>query len=176
VTESWREEAEFAAMRATIRQRGTARMVLAPLVFIGWSGAAIAAVAVIGFALGTLVPLIVLAAGFESLFALHLNVERIGRYLQIFHEPDGGWEHVAMRFGQRYPGAGSDPLFARLFVLATSVNFLPAALGGEPIEIGVLAVLHLAFVYRVRMAQRAAAKQRTEDLARFAALKDEAAP
>lgn len=160
-------------MRGTIRERGTARMVLLPIVFMGWAGTAIATAAVITVALSTLVPLMVLLAGFEAIFALHVNVERIGRYLAVFHEQDGGWEQVAMRFGQRFPGTGPDPLFARTFVLATSINFLPAALGGEMVEIVVIAVLHLAFVYRVRMAQRFASRQRAEDQERFAALRDE---
>ena len=166
-------EAEYAAMRATIRERGTARMALLPLVFVGWAGTAVATAAVITVAVSTLVPLLVLVAGFEAIFALHLNVERIGRYLQVFHEPDDdGWEHIAMAYGQRYPGSAPDPLSSRLFVLATSVNFLPAALGGEFFpEVVVLAVLHLLFVNRIRVARLFAARQRAEDLERFSSLK-----
>src|SRR3954465_15840440 len=99
---------EFRAMRRTIQQRGTARMLVLPIIFVGWAGTAVATAAVITVAISTLVPLLVLVAGFESVFALHINVERIGRYLQVFHESNGegpGWEHVAMRFGQRFPGA-----------------------------------------------------------------------
>lgn len=168
-----RHDEEYAVMRATIRERGTARMVLIPFVFIGWAGVAIATAAVITVALSTLVPLMVLVAGFEAICALHSNVERVGRYLAVFHEPDGGWEHVALRFGERFPGTGADPLFARLFVLATSINFIPAALGGEPPELIALGILHLAFVYRVRMARTHAARQRAEDQERFASLRDE---
>jgi hypothetical protein len=157
-------------MRATIRERGTARMVLIPFIFIGWAGTAVATAAVITVAVSTLVPLLVLVAGFEAVFALHLNVERIGRYLQVFHEPDGGWERVAMQFGQQFPGAGPDPLFSRHFLLATSVNFLPAALGGAVQEIVIVAVLHLIFINRVRMARAFAATQRVKDLERFEAL------
>lgn len=148
-------------------------MVLVPVTFIGWAAAAIATAAVITVALSTLVPLLVLAAGFEAIFALHLNVERIGRYIQVFFEQDGGWEQVAMKYGQRFPKSGPDPLFAQLFVFATSVNFLPAALGAEePIEIGVIALLHLGLVYRVRTARATAARQRAEDLQRFEQLRD----
>jgi hypothetical protein len=164
---------EYGAMRDTIRNRGTARMVLLPIVFIGWAGTAVATAAVITVALSTLVPLLVLVAGFEAIFALHLNVERIGRYLQVFHEDETGWEHVAMRYGQQFPLAGPDPLYGRLFVLATSVNFLPAALGGIIPEQIVLAVLHLLFINRVRVARQFAARQRAEDLARFESLKSE---
>src|SRR5262247_592453 len=124
-----KKDDEFRILRATIQQRGTARMVVLPIVFIGWAGTAVATAAVITVAVSTLVPLLVLVAGFEAIFALHVNVERIGRYLQVFHEPEGGWEHVAMEYGQRFSGAGPDPLSSRLFVLATSANFLPAALG-----------------------------------------------
>jgi hypothetical protein len=161
------QQAEYSALRATIRQRGTARMVLVPLTFVGWAGTAVATAAVITVALSTLVPLLVLAAGFEAIFALHMNVERIGRYLEVFHERDGGWEHVASAFAQRFPGSGPDPLFAQLFVFGVSMNFLPAALGGEPIEVGIIAVVHLIVVYRIRTAKAAAARQRAEDLSRF---------
>ena len=148
-------------------------MVVLPLIFIGWAATAVATAAVITVAVSTLVPLLVLVAGFEAVFALHVNVERLGRYLQVFHEPDGaGWEHVAMGFGQRFPGTGPDPLFGRLFVLATSVNFLPAALGGDIPEIVVLAVLHLLFVNRVRLARAFASTQRAQDLDRFRTLRD----
>jgi hypothetical protein len=168
-----RQREEYAALRATIRERGTARIVLVPVVFIGWGGTAIATAAVITVALSTLVPLMVLAAGFQAIFALHVNVERIGRYLQAYHEREGdGWEGVAMEYGRRFPSSGTDPLFSRLFVLATSVNFIPAALGGAPLEIAVLAVAHFAFLYRVRQAGAFARQQRAEDLERFRAVRE----
>jgi hypothetical protein len=175
---------EYAAMRATIRERGTARMVLLPIIFIGWAAAAVASAAVITLANSTLVPLMVLptaittlmplmvlAAGFEAIFALHVNVERIGRYLQVFHEPEGGWEVVAMGFGQRFPGSGPDPLFSRIFVLAVSINFLPVALGGDVPDIIVVAALHMILVNRIRLARQFSATQRAEDLKRFEALR-----
>jgi hypothetical protein len=170
-------EIEYAALRATIRERGTVRLALVPIVFIGWAATAIATAAVITVALATLVPLLVLAAGFEAIFALHVNVERIGRYLQVFHERPGsqGWEHVAMAFGRSYKGTGPDPLFQRLFVLTISANFIPAALGGEPFEVVLVAALHLLLVYRVRSAKAFAASQRAQDLERFERLRDAAA-
>jgi hypothetical protein len=162
-----RHELEYQALRTTIVQRGTARMVLVPVTFIAWAATAVATAAVITVALSTLVPLLVLAAGFEAIFALHLNVERIGRYIEVFHEPDGGWEHVSMEFGRRFPRTGTDPLFARLFVVAVSVNYLPVALGGEVTEMVVLAVLHLVLINRIRLARNTAASFRTTDLDRF---------
>ena len=158
-------------MRATIRQRGTARMVLVPAALVGWAALAIGAAAVITVALSTLIPLLVLVATFESVFALHVNVERIGRYLQVFHErAHAGWEHVTMDYARRFPGGGSDPLFGRIFIFAASVNFFPAALGGEPWEAAVVAVCHFVFIYRVRKAQSLAASIRAEDLRRFETL------
>ena len=165
---------EYRALRLTIQHRGTARMVVLPVVFLGWAATAVAAAAVITVPISTLVPLLVLVAGFEAVFALYVNVERIGRYLQVFHEADGGWERVAMLFGQRFPGAGPDPLFGRLFVLATSVNFLPAALGFETIpELVLLAIPHFVFINRVRLARAFAAAQRTQDLERFTSIAHE---
>lgn len=152
-------------------------MVLVPVTFIGWAATAVATAAVITVGLSTLVPLLVLAAGFEAVFALHMNVERIGRYLQVFHEREGGWEQVAMKYGQRFPGAGPDPLFGQLFVIAVSVNFLPAALGAEePLEVVLVAILHLLLVYRIRTARAVAARQRAEDLQRFEQLRSELNP
>ncbi|MBA2259588.1 MAG: hypothetical protein H0W18_11880 [Acidobacteria bacterium] len=170
---SERQATEYAALRETIRQRGTARMALVPLIFIGWAATAIATAAIITVAISTLVPLLVLVAGFETVFALHINVERIGRYLQVFHEGDDGWEQVAMTFGQRFRGAGPDPLFAQLFVFGISLNFLPVALGGELPEILVLAAVHLFAVFRIRMAHAASRKQRADDLQRFQTIRDE---
>lgn len=149
-------------------------MVVLPVVFIGWAATAVATAAVITVAVSTLVPLLILVAGFESIFALHVNVERIGRYLQVFHERDEpGWETVAARLGNATPSV-PDPLFARFFVLATSVNFLPAALGWENIpELVVLAVLHILFINRIRLARAFAAAQRDKDLERFVSLEQE---
>ncbi len=165
---------EYEALRETIRQRGTIRMALVPAIFIGWAATAVATGAVIIVAVSTLVPLLILVAGFEAIFALHMNVERIGRYLQVFHEQDGGWENVAAAYGQRFPGSGlPDPLFAQIFVFAISINFLPVVLGFEhAVELVIVLIPHLVAVYRVRMARGASARQRTEDLERFTALRD----
>jgi hypothetical protein len=168
--------AEYRALRATIQQRGTARVLLLPVVFIGWTGIAVATANVITVAISTLVPLFILVAGFEAIFALQVNVERIGRYLEVFYEGDTepGWERTASRFAQSFPEAGHDPLFGRLFVLATSVNFLPAALGWENLpELAVLAGLHLLFINRIRLARAFASSQREQDLQRLLALQRE---
>jgi len=166
-----RDEQEYAALRATIRERGTARMVLLPICIAVWAGTAIATTAVVALPIAALAPLVVLAAGFEAIYALHVNVERIGRYLQVFHEPDGGWEHVAMAFGQRFRGRAPDALFSGIFLTATALNYLPVALGGDQYELGAAGFLHLLLAVHIGTARRRAAKQRLQDLERFQAIK-----
>jgi hypothetical protein len=163
---------EFSALRATIRDRGTVRMVLLPVTFGLWAGAAVATTAAIQLPITALLPLLVLAAGFESIYALHINVERIGRYLQVFHEPEGGWEHVAMTFGLRFPGKGPDALFSNLFLMATALNYLPVALGGTTPELIVGGLLHLLLALHIGTARSRASKQRALDLERFQAIKN----
>jgi hypothetical protein len=178
-----RRHAEYAALRATIRERGTARMLLIPFVFTAWAGVAIATSAVIAVALSTLVPLLVLAAGFEATFALYTNVERIGRYLQVFHEEGTGtlppladppaWERVAMVFGKGIPGAAGHPLFAPVFGLATMVNYLAVVLPGPVlVEVAALTVPHMAFLAWLLVTDRAMRTQRAKELARFREIRD----
>jgi hypothetical protein len=164
---------EFAALRSTIRDRGTVRMILLPVTFGLWAAAAIATTATIQLPIAALVPLLLLAAGFEAIYALHANVERIGRYLQVFHEPDGGWEHVAMTFGQRFPGRGPDALFSTLFLMATALNYLPIALGGTTPELVAGGMLHLLLAVHIGTARSRASKQRALDLERFEAIRGE---
>lgn len=146
-------------------------MILLPVTFGVWAAAAVATTAAIQLPIAALLPLLVLAAGFEAIYALHINVERIGRYLQVFHEPDGGWEHVAMTFGQRFPGRGPDALFSALFLMATALNYLPVALGGTTPEMIAGGLLHLLLAVHIGTARRRASKQRALDLERFQTLK-----
>ena len=118
-------ESEYTVLRHTIASRGTARMTLLPVTLIGWA-------LVAGTAHGSRKPssdgalsLAVLAGGFEAIHALHVGVERIGRYLQVFYEstPDGPmWETTAMSVGPALPGGGVDPLFTVVFAFATAAE------------------------------------------------------
>jgi hypothetical protein len=166
-------ELEFEALRATIRERGTVRMILLPVTLALWGAIAIATTAAVAVPIAALVPLLVLTAGFEAIYALHVNVERIGRYIQVFHEPDGGWEHTALVFGQRYPGRGPDALFSGIFLIATALNYLPVALGGTTPEMVVAGLLHLLLAIHIGTARRRAGKQRALDLEHFELLKNE---
>ncbi|MGH7553944.1 MAG: hypothetical protein ACREMQ_13055, partial [Longimicrobiales bacterium] len=118
----------------------------------------------------------VLVGGFEAIHALHVGVERIGRYVQVYYESSESgpqWETTAMAIGPALPGGGVDPLFTVLFALAAFVNVIPALLPA-PIdvrEIGVIGALHAAFVVRLVRARGAAARQRAVELESYRAIK-----
>ena len=108
-----RELEEYSALRATIRERGTARVWVFLAGLAIWAALTVATAALASLPVATLLPLLTLAATFEIVFALHTGVERIGRYIQVFFEAPGerSWEHTAMAYGRMFPGGGSDPLF-----------------------------------------------------------------
>lgn len=150
-----RTDSDVAALRATIRERGTARMALVPVIFIGWAAASIATAAAIGIAIASIVPLIVLVAGFETIFSLHMNVERIRQHLHAL--ADGDAPPSAGAATTPLAGVRPDPLFGRLFILATSVNFIPIALRFEyAAELALMTVPHFLLINRIRVARKAA--------------------
>ena len=167
-------DAEYAALRATIRQRGTTRLYIVWGGVAAWGALILVALTQVPHPGRALIPLVVLAATFEINFFVHTGVERIGRYLQVFYEEASasvGWETTAMAYGGKYPG-GLDPLFANTFFSAMAVNFLiaaPAAIH-QPGWIAISAIAHVALAYRIILARRAAAIQRTVDLDRFRSL------
>ena len=169
-------DTEYAVLRKTIAARGTARMVLFPVTMIAWASLALIVLTFADAPVASLLPLAVLAAGFEAIHALHVGVERIGRYLQVYYEnAETGprWETIAMAVGPALPGGGIDPLFTLVFASATFVNLLPALAQPRPtaIELGVIGVLHLAMVIRIVRARGAAARQRAVELESFRALR-----
>ena len=170
-----RELEEYRALRATIRERSTARVWIA-LVGAGlWAALTVTTAALAALPVATLLPLLFLALTFEIVYALHTGVERIGRYLQVFFEDDHSarsWEHAAMAYGSTYPGGGSDPLFTMYFCTATVFNFIPTAFAGAvAIEYAFLTPIHALFIVRVVVAHRRAGRQRALDLERFEKLK-----
>lgn len=165
---------EYRVLRQTIASRGTTRMVLIPVTCLGWAVLTLILLLVDGPPVATLLPLGVLVGGFEAVHALHVGAERIGRYLQVYYEADPNgprWETTAMTVGPALPGGGIDPLFSAVFVGATLINMIPA-LPPKPttVELGVIGVLHAAFVVRVVRARGAAARQRAVELESFKAL------
>jgi cell division protein FtsW (lipid II flippase) len=175
-----RERDEYRALRATIRERGTARLWLFAAGFIAWAGLVLATAATMTLPIATLLPLLVLAGVFETILAMHLGVERIGRYLQVFYEEGDAagerrWEHVAMTFGRQAAKGTPDPIFVWFFLMATLTNFVPAVLAGAvALEWGVVGTVHLLFAVRVLSAKSLVAGQRAADLARFTTLRESA--
>lgn len=166
-----RDREEYRALRDTIRERGTARVWIFVVGLAAWAGLVIATAALAALPVATLLPLLVLAGVFEAVFALHVGVERIGRYLQVFFEDTTGWEHVTMDYGRTF-GGGADPLFAVLFIGAAALNYIPVLIAEPvPIEIAVIGAVHLLFLARVVVARREAGRQRVMDLERFQKLK-----
>jgi hypothetical protein len=173
--------AEYSALRQTIASRGTVRMVLVPLTLLGWAAASLVLVLLSPIPLPAVLPLSVLAAGFEAVYALHIGVERIGRYLQVFYEEAGTndsviespeWETTAMAGAPTVAGGGIDPLFSVLFGLATLANLTTAVLpDATSVELTVVGALHLALMVRIIRARVAARGQRARDLAHYRNLK-----
>jgi hypothetical protein len=170
-------EQEFTVLRQTIASRGTTRMVLLPVTLIGWSALSLLLLLFSEVPLAALLPLAVLVGGFEAIHALHVGVERVGRYLQVFYETGNDtprWETTAMSVGPSLPGGGIDPLFSVVFVCATFLNAIPALLPQPTrLELGVVSALHLAFIFRVIRARGAAARQRAVELETYRALRNE---
>jgi hypothetical protein len=176
------DQDEYIALRATIRERGTARVCVFAGGIAAWTAATIATAALASTPVATLLPLLLLAATFEAVFALHVGVERIGRYLQVYYETDaddsggtdrsGGWEHAAMAFGRPAGAATTDALFTVMFLIATLFNAAPALIAAPaPVELIFVGGAHALFALRLITARQAAGKQRAIDLARFQQLK-----
>lgn len=166
-------DAEYAALRQTIASRGTVRMALVPLVILGWS--LLLARGVAGSGWGSLLSLLVLVAGFEAVHALHVGVERIGRYLQAFYEDEPGgprWETTAMAVGPALPGGGVDPLFAPVFGAATLLNLAPLVMTDRPTLLMWVSLLaHAGMLVRIIRTRRAATRQRAVELESYRAIR-----
>lgn len=168
-------DSEYLVLRQTIATRGTVRMAIVPLTIMGWSATTLVLMLFSQLPVGALLSLAVLAAGFETVHALHVGVERIGRYVQVFYEEQGStdgvlprWETTAMAGGPTLPGGGVDPLFSVLFLSATVLNLIPMALPGVTVVEGsVIGALHGALAVRIVRARVAAGKQRGVELERY---------
>ncbi len=171
-----RELEEYTALRDTIRERGTARHWVVIAGLGTWAALALAS-AMIALPALTLLPLLVLAASFEVVFTLHTGVERVGRYIQVFHEEaadQAAWEQVAMAYGRTFGGGGIDALFSPIFAVATLLNFVPVALSGSvAVDWTIVGAVHMLFIVRIWAARRQASGQRAIDLERFTRLKSE---
>src|SRR5260221_12159706 len=94
-----REQVEYSELRATIRERGTARVWVFVVGMVAWGALTTATSALAPTPVATLLPLLVVASAFEAAVAPHVGVERVGPYLQALHD-DGrtgrGGAHAAL--------------------------------------------------------------------------------
>lgn len=167
--------AEFTVLRQTIAARGTARVLIAVATVSLWATLATALGLFSDLPLLALIPLCALVAGYEAVWALHVGVERIGRFIQVVHEAEPGqasWETTAMTLGPSLPGGGVNPLFSVVFGAACLGN-LAAAFAAEPtpLEVVLLFAGHAAVLLRLAQTRVLAGRQRQSDLAAFAALR-----
>jgi hypothetical protein len=179
---------EYDNLRTAIRVRVAMAPALLIAVMVGWAALTLWVFTTDVVSAATLVPLMVLAAGYEALYALHVAAERLARYLQVAYEepiasgsatpltptptPSPQWETTALSYRQRFSSGGSNALFSALFILATLVNYVPAAVSGTVEELVGIGVAHVLFAVRIIMAGRLAARVRSEDLDRMRTLLD----
>lgn len=171
---------EYRALRATIRERGSLRFLVTAITFSAWAAVLTTLCAVTVVPTFLLIPLVVLAAGFELNLAIHVGVERVGRYLQVKYErapqSAAGWEHAAMRL--QVPKGGVDPLFLAVFLSALAVTFVAglwlsvAFTGPDEVvairaETLVIAILHALVAARWLQASKYARTQRERELSAF---------
>jgi hypothetical protein len=161
---------EYVALRATISHRGTARVYIFALGLSVWAMLTVAVLALALPPIAALVPLVALAATYEAVLALHVAVERIGRYLLVFHDDE--WERRAGAFGRPAGAATVDPLFATPFLLAAVLGMMPL-LATRPIvqEWVAVGTSVAAFAIRVLRSRVVARRQRAVDEKRFRELK-----
>jgi hypothetical protein len=169
--------AEYIALRRAIARRGQLRVSLAVAGVSVWALLLVLTVAWLPYPAAAVVPLVPLLATFEAVRSLNAGAERMGRYLQVWFEDPAdaerpAWEHTAMAFGPKVPGAGGHPLFLPVFLAAIGLNLLAVMLP-QPVvvELVALAVPHLAFVGWVVRADLAMRRQRAADLERLRAIK-----
>jgi hypothetical protein len=161
-----REQQEYKALRATIRERGTSRVWIFAVGITAWAALTVLTAALSAPPVSTLAPLLVLAASFEAVFALHIGVERVGRYLQVFFDDE--WERTSMAFGRPGGAATVDALFAGPFLLAAVFNVMPALIAGPTApELIFIGGAHALFILRLLVARHVAGRQRAIDLERF---------
>ncbi len=166
------EQEEYRALRATIRERGTARVWVFVVGVSVWASLTLVITVLTSQPIAIFAPLLVLAATFEAVYALHVGVERIGRYLDVFF--DDSWESAAGAFGRPAGAAAIDALFVVVFAMAALFNFVPVLVAQPtPQELVFIGGAHALFGVRLVFAKRTAYKQRAIDRERFRELRNE---
>jgi hypothetical protein len=173
---------EFRALRATIRERTTARVLIVVVAFVGWSALALAVMLVVPAPLLLLVPLVLLLAGFEANLKIVRATDLMATYLRVtFEENRGipGWETASANLARRGRGTREDPLFLWLFVALVGASYLCVVLAiGETAEtsarnrqdaldLALVTASHVAVAARFVLAGRGLRAARRADRDRF---------
>ena len=166
---------EYRSLRAAIRERSALRTVLFVVSIAAWALLASLVASLLALPLASLLPLVVLAAGFEAGHALHVGAERIGRYLYVRYESGITpplWEGAIAAFGSGhrampFGGGPAGAHFAGVYVAAVALNAFVTALGATAGEMAAIGVLHALVLVRIALAGRGARGQRARDQARF---------
>ena len=156
---------EFRALRASIRERAIARVLLLAMTWLGWAALATAIMLVVPAPLLLTVPLVVLLAAFEVNLGTVRAAERVSNYLRVVFEERravSGWESASADLASRYPSSVGDPLFVWVFIAVLCANYLcvviaipetadPTARAREDsLDLALVTALHLALVAQVR--------------------------
>jgi hypothetical protein len=157
------DQAEFEALQANIRERAATKVVLFYVGIAVWAALTVATTAVIVLPVAALLPLLVLAAGFEATASLHIGGERLGRSLRAVREREAveaaGGEPADTPAAQAAVAnrpRSADPIFSVIYVLAGLANFLPVVLTAQMREeIVAIGAVHALFFWRVLTLRRA---------------------
>jgi hypothetical protein len=176
---------EFRALRAVIRERAIARVLVLTMAWVGWAALATAIMLVVPSPLLLTVPLVVLLAAFEVNLGIVRAADRVGNYLRVvFEERRGvsGWETVSADMATHYPATAGDPVFFWVFVAVLCANYVcvliaipettdPLARSREDsLDLALITALHIAVLLRFVLARRALRSGRAGDIERLRSL------
>jgi hypothetical protein len=176
---------EFRALRASVRERAIARVLLLAMTWLGWAALATAIMLVVPAPLLLTVPLVVLLAAFEVNLGTVRAAERVSSYLRVVFEERRavpGWETASADLARRYPASRGDPLFLWVFVAVLCANYLcvviaipettdPSARTREDLlDLALVTALHMSLVVRFLLARRALHAGRARELERLRAV------
>jgi hypothetical protein len=182
---------EFRALRAAIRERAIARVVLLAVSWVGWAALATAIMLVLPAVPLLVLPLVVLLAAFEVNLGIVRAAARIGTYLRVVFEERRavpGWETALADLARRHPNTAGDPLFFWVFVAVLCANYLcviiamgeaadPATrVREDSLDLALVTALHGAVLLRFSLARRAVAAGGKDELERLRAVTGEFAP
>ena len=173
---------EFRALRATIRDRAIARVILLAISWVGWAAIATAIMLVLPATPLLALPLVLVLAAFEVNLVAVRATDRICDYLRVVFEERRavpGWETASADLARRHPAATADPLFFWIFVAVLCANYLcvvvavgetadpSARVREDSLDLAVATVLHGAVLLRFVLARRGLVSGRAGELERL---------